>query len=78
MTTKRRPKKPDALRAWFNYQLTLKGSSYASVAERLEISRQAVRQLILNPPPKIAAMVAADLGKEPSELWPARYKSTCL
>lgn len=78
MTGKRKPKKPDVLRAWFNYQLKLKGSSYSSVARRLGISRQSVQEGILNPSPRVAAMVAADLGKEPSDLWPTRYKGKCL
>ena len=78
MTGKRKPKKPDALRAWFHYQLKLNGSSYSSVAKRLGITRQSVQEGILNPSPRVASIVAADLGKEPSDLWPARYTGKCL
>ena len=73
MTTRRALKKPDERRVWFEYQLKLKGSSYSAIAVRLGVSRQAVRQLILNPPPKMASVVAVELGKSRSELWPHRY-----
>lgn len=75
MTTKRTSKKTDARQAWFQYQLRLNGSSYSAIAARLKISRQAVRQSILNPPPRVADAVAADLGKDRSELWPKRYSA---
>jgi lambda repressor-like predicted transcriptional regulator len=78
MTMRRSPKKPDKRQAWFQYQLRVNGSSYSAVAKAVEVSRQAVRQSILNPSPRVADEVANVLGKEKSELWPARFKAPNL
>ena len=73
MTTRRSPKKTDDRQAWFKYQLDRVGSNYQRIGEAVGVSRQRVRQSILNPPPHIADAIAAAIGKEKGELWPHRY-----
>jgi len=73
MTTKRPPKKPEEFRIWIQYQLRLKKSSYAQIARRLGITRQAVRKCVLSPPPRIAEAISSDLGISSRRLWPNRY-----
>ena len=73
MTTKRKPKKAEDLRVRIMCDLRLQGSSFSAVARRLKISRQAVREGIVDPSPRIAKEVARILGKRPGELWPHRY-----
>lgn len=73
MTTKAGTKKTDERRLWFKHQLELRGTSFAAIARRLGVSRQAVRKSILNPSPRVAEAVAAELGIECATLWPDRY-----
>jgi lambda repressor-like predicted transcriptional regulator len=73
MTTTRPPKKPEEFSLWIQYQLRLKKSSFARIARRIGITRQAVRKCVLSPPPRIADEISADLGISRKRLWPHRY-----
>jgi len=73
MTTTRPPKNPEEFSLWIQYQLRLKKSSYAQIARRLGITRQAVRKCVLSPPPRIAEAISAELGTTSKRLWPHRY-----
>ena len=75
MTTKAGTKKTDERRLWFKHQLELRGSSFACIARCLGISRQAVGKSILNPSPRVAKAVAAELGIDCTKLWPDRYSA---
>lgn len=73
MTTKRIPKKPEEKKIWIQYQLKLNRSSFAHVARRLGISRQAVRKSVESPSERIADAISADIGIPKRRLWPERY-----
>jgi lambda repressor-like predicted transcriptional regulator len=73
MTTIRPPKKPEEFRVWIQYQLKLKGSSFAKIGREVGVSRQAVRKSVLSPSIRIADAICADLGVSRKRLWPQRY-----
>ena len=73
MTTKEIPKKSDEFKYWVGYQLKLNRSSYAKVARKLGISRQAVADRINNPSERVAVAIAAELKAKKEQLWPERY-----
>lgn len=76
MTTPCPPKNADKRRLWFKHQLENAGSNYQAIADMVGLTRQRVRQSILNPPPHIAEAVAQVLGKDKRTLWPHRYSDS--
>lgn len=58
---------------WIKGMLELKKSSFAKIARELGVSRQAVRQALDVPYPKMERAIAAKLGLSPEKLWPERY-----
>lgn len=74
MLTTQRPKKAEFEREWFRYQLRLKKSSFAQVAENLSISRSAVSQGILSPSERLAEQISKILGQPKKYLWPHKFR----
>jgi len=75
MPTGQIPKKPDEFKYWIEYQLKLNRSSFANVARRLGITRQAVSQKVNSPSERIAEAIAADLKIPKKRLWPERFNA---
>lgn len=73
MTTKHVPKKPEEKRAWLQYQLKLRGSSFAKVARRAGVTRKAVSKAAHNPSERLANAFSAELELPAAVLWPERY-----
>jgi Ner family transcriptional regulator len=76
MTRHRIPKKPDERRVWIKGMLELRGSSFASIARELSVSRQAVRIALDSSYPKMERAIAAKLGLAVEDIWPERHVNT--
>ena len=60
---------------WIKYQLRMRGSSLSKLARRLGVTRQAVRNALATPYPKMERAIAEEIGIHPGHIWPERYQS---
>lgn len=67
------PADPVQRNEWIKYQLRLRGSSLSKLARRLGVTRQAVRNALSSPYPKMERAIAAELELRPEDIWPERY-----
>lgn len=67
------PADPVQRNEWIKYQLRLRGSSLSKLARRLGVTRQAVRNALSSPYPKMERAIAAELDLRPEDIWPERY-----
>lgn len=67
------PQHPLHRNEWIKYQLRIRGSSMSELARRLGVTRQAVRNALTSPYPKMERAIAWEIGREPADIWPERY-----
>lgn len=67
------PADPVQRNEWIKYQLRLRGSSLSKLARSLGVTRQAVRNALASPYPKMERAIAAELDLRPEDIWPERY-----
>ncbi|MDZ7749366.1 MAG: helix-turn-helix domain-containing protein [Halofilum sp. (in: g-proteobacteria)] len=67
------PADPVQRNEWIKFQLRLRGSSMSQLARRLGVTRQAVRNALAAPYPRMERAIAAEIGLEPEHIWPERY-----
>lgn len=68
------PADPVQRNEWIKYQLRMRGTSMAALARRLGVTRQAVRNALAGPYPRMERIIAAELGLPPEVIWPERYR----
>lgn len=64
---------PAKRRAWVGFQLKLKGESFVTIARRVGVTRQAVRQAMYKQYPRMELIIANTLDMRPADLFPERY-----
>jgi len=69
------PSDPIHRNEWIKFQLRIRGSSLSKLARRLGVTRQAVRNALAAPYPKMERVIAAELGLDPESIWPERYEA---
>lgn len=67
------PRDPVLRNEWIKYQLRMRGSSLSKLARRLGVTRQAVRNALSTPYPKMERAIANEIGMHPRAIWPERY-----
>lgn len=67
------PADPVQRNEWIKYQLRVRGSSLSKLARRLGVTRQAVRNALSSPYPKMERAIAEELELRPEDIWPERY-----
>lgn len=68
------PEDPVQRNEWIKFQLRMRGSSLSKLARRLGVTRQAVRNALSAPYPRMERIIAAEIGLEPENIWPERYR----
>ena len=68
------PADPVQRNEWIKFQLRMRGSSLSKLARRLGVTRQAVRNALSTPYPRMERVIAAEIGLEPQHIWPERYR----
>ncbi len=68
------PQDPVQRNEWIKFQLRVRGSSMSKLARRLGVTRQAVRNALAAPYPRMERVIAAEIGVPPSHIWPERYR----
>lgn len=68
------PDDPVQRNEWIKFQLRMRGSSLSKLARRLGVTRQAVRNALAAPYPKMERVIADELGLPPQAIWPERYE----
>lgn len=68
------PDDPVQRNEWIKFQLRVRGSSLSKLARRLGVTRQAVRNALSAPYPKMERAIANELGLPPQAIWPERYE----
>lgn len=69
------PADPVQRNEWIKFQLRMRGSSMSKLARRLGVTRQAVRNALTAPYPRMERVIAAELELEPEHIWPERYRA---
>lgn len=69
------PADRDEKRQWIKYQLKIRKLSFAFLAKKNNISRQAFTLAMNKPYPSVEYIIAQALRLEPSSIWPERYKN---
>lgn len=67
------PRDPVQRNEWIKFQLRVRGSSLSKIARRLGVTRQAVRNALAAPYPRMERAIAVEIGLEPHQIWPERY-----
>lgn len=67
------PQDPLQRNEWIKYQLRIRGSSMSDLARRLGVTRQAVRNALSGPYPRMERAIAYEIGRSPEHIWPERY-----
>lgn len=67
------PQDPVQRNEWIKFQLRVRGSSLSKLARRLGVTRQAVRNALAAPYPRMERAIASEIGLEPHHIWPERY-----
>ena len=49
------------------------GTSLTALALAHGLSESAVRRALIRPWPRVEAVIAAHLGRQPQDIWPSRY-----
>jgi Ner family transcriptional regulator len=49
------------------------GTSLTALAVAAGLSESAVRRALITPWPRVQALIAKHLGREPQDIWPSRY-----
>lgn len=75
MTTLKPPKNPTSRALWIKHELEKKGFSYAQIAREEGVSRQAVRNAVYTPYPRMERAIAKRLGLTVQQIWPDRHPS---
>jgi len=68
------PQDPLQRNEWIKYQLRIRGSSMSDLARRLGVTRQAVRNALSGPYPRMERAIAHEIGRPPEHIWPERYR----
>lgn len=68
------PDDPVQRNEWIKFQLRMRGSSLSKLARRLGVTRQAVRNALSAPYPRMERVIADELGLPPQAIWPERYE----
>jgi Ner family transcriptional regulator len=68
------PSDPVQRNEWIKFQLRMRGTSMSDLARRLGVTRQAVRNALTAPYPKMERIIARELDLEPEAIWPERYR----
>jgi lambda repressor-like predicted transcriptional regulator len=68
------PTDPVQRNEWIKYQLRVRGTSMSKLARQLGVTRQAVRNALATPYPRMERVIAAEIGVCPSAIWPERYR----
>lgn len=69
------PADPVQRNEWIKFQLRIRGTSMSDLARRLGVTRQAVRNALTAPYPKMERVIANELDLEPEIIWPERYRN---
>ncbi|GEK71559.1 MULTISPECIES: helix-turn-helix domain-containing protein [Halomonas] len=69
------PLNPEQRWEWLKYQLRIRGSSLAKVANQLKVSRAAVLNAKYLPYPRIERAIAQQLDLHPGQVWPERWNA---
>lgn len=67
------PSDPVQRNEWIKFQLRIRGTSMSDLARRIGVTRQAVRNALTAPYPKMERLIAQELELEPEQIWPERY-----
>ena len=67
------PQKPAHRRAWVKFQLSLKGLSFAALAEQIDVSPQAIKDALLKPSARIEEEIASAIKVPVEKLFPERF-----
>jgi len=67
------PEDPVQRNEWIKFQLRMRGTSMSDLARRLGVTRQAVRNALTSPYPKMERVIAEELDMQPEAIWPERY-----
>lgn len=59
---------------WIKFQLRMRGTSMSDLARRIGVTRQAVRNALTAPYPKMERVIANELDLAPEVIWPERYE----
>lgn len=68
-------KNPTQRWEWIKYQLRTKGSSLASMARDLGVTRHALNNVKRTPYPRMERAIALKLDLQPITLWPDRWNT---
>lgn len=68
------PDNPVQRNEWIKFQLRMRGSSLSKLARRLGVTRQAVRNALASPYPRMERVIADEIGLKPENIWPERYE----
>ena len=68
------PADPVQRNEWIKFQLRMRGSSMSKLARSIGVTRQAVRNALSSPYPRMERVIAAEIGVEPHRIWPERYR----
>lgn len=69
------PDDPVQRNEWIKFQLRMRGTSMSDLARRVGVTRQAVRNALTSPYPKMERLIADELGLDPATIWPERYRN---
>ena len=67
------PTDPELLWEWVKFQLRMRGSSLAKVAQDLGVSRQSVNNVKRVRYPRVERAIARKLELAPQDIWPDRW-----
>jgi len=69
------PTNPEARWEWIKYQLRIRGSSAAKLAQVLKVTDRAIRATKSHPYPRIERAIAETLDVEVAVIWPERWNA---
>jgi Ner family transcriptional regulator len=69
------PTNPEARWEWIKYQLRIRGSSAAKLAQVLKVTDRAIRATKSHPYPRIERAIAETLDVEAAVIWPERWNA---
>ncbi len=72
-STSQIPRHPGSRRAWVIFQLRIRGSSLAAIAEKNNVSNQAVSNALLVPSSHLEQAIADELAIDVKVLFPERF-----
>lgn len=69
------PINPEQRWEWLKFQLRLRKTSLAQVADELQVTRNAVLNAKYAPYPRMERAIASKLDLHPGEVWPERWNA---